>query len=269
MEEEKLKECIEGLFNSITAKQKKESQELIKSSLEKLKESALRLSDPEHFNLYVVYKLNKGVREIANTMHEAPVKEIKDTDKPNFIFLHYSFLEHNICQLCVLREGSSCCADKSRSILKMYLKYSLTGEIPKFNPDEEHYYIPKFGNYEQWMALCDGLYSLYYGHTEKYFIAYNALIQAEIRKYKHILHTWYIRFSDGEVIKFNNSWDDKQENPLANEYFDKGDYYVIYKNYVKHRNYEAYEDEDFVRNYCKVPKTDISEIYKISEETMV
>lgn len=269
MNKEKIEECLTGLFNSMVATERSEFQKLIKDALEKLNQSGFKLSDPEHFNLYVVYKLNKGVKEIAKTMHDAPVKEIKDTNKPNFIYLHYDFLEHNIRELCVLREGSSCCADKSRSILGMYLSYSLTGKILEFNPDVEHYWIPKFGNYEQWVKLCDGLYSLYYGKTQEYFKAYNDLIQVEIRRYKHILHTWYIRFKDGEVIKFNNTWDDKQENPLNNEYFDKGDYYVVYEKYVKNRNYESYENDDFIRNYCKVPKADIDEIYKVSEEKMV
>lgn len=269
MDKDKFGECIESLLNAMVSTEKSESQKLIKDALEKLNQSGLKVSNPEHFNLHLVCKLNKGVKEIANTMHEAPSEGIKDTHRPNFIYLRYDFLENNIRELCVLREGSSCCADKSRSILKMYLKYSLTGEIPEFNPNEEHYYIPKFGDYKQWMALCDGLYSLHYGHAEKYFLAYSALIQAEIRKYKHILHTWYIKFKDGEVVNFTHSWDEKQENPLNDECFDKGDYYIIYKNYVKDRNYEAYEDEDFVRNYCKVPKSDIAEIYKISEEKMV
>lgn len=182
----------------------------------------------------------------------------------------YDFLEHNIRELCVLREGSGCCADKSRYILKMYLGYSLAGETPEFNPDIEHYWMPKFGTNQEWINLCDGLYHLYYGRVDQYVKSYHALIQAEIRKYKHILHTWYIRFKDGETVKFDTTWDDKQDNPLGNEYFDKGDYYIIYKKYVENRGYEIYEDEELLFNHnCKVPKSDIDKIYKISEEKMI
>jgi hypothetical protein len=261
---------MSGLFDAIVSEERNKSQELIKNSLEKLKASKIDFSNPERFNGYLVYKLNNGLKEIANTMHDAPLKGIKDTYKPDFIYLNYDFLEHNIRELCELREGSCCCADKSRSILQMYLKYSLTGEIPEFNPDIENYWTPNFGTHQEWIDLCDALYHLYYGKTEQYFRAYNALIQTEIRRYKHILHTWYIKFKDGQVVKFNDTWDDKQENPLNNEYFDKGDYYVVYRKFVKNRNYEIYQDKDFMRNhYCKVPKIDIDEIYKVSEEKMM
>lgn len=151
----------------------------------------------------------------------------------------------------------------------MYLTYSLTQKIPEFNPDTENYWTPNFGTYQEWISLCDGLYNLYYGETEQYFKSYNVLIQAEIRKFKHTLHTWYIRFKDEEIVQFDHTWDDKQENPLDNEYFDKGDFYIISKLRVKNRNYETYEDEDFINHYCKVPKTDIDEIYKVSVEKMV
>lgn len=269
MDKDKLKECMSGLLNSMVTIEKKESQKLIQDSLEKLKESGFNFSKPEDFNSHLVYKLIRGVNEIAKTMHEAPLKEIKDTNKPNFIYLHYDFLESSIRELCVLRGGHTCCADKSRYILEMYLDYSLTGNIPEFDPSIEHYWIPKFGTYQEWIDLCDGLYKLYYGKTEQYFKSYNTLIQAEKRKYKHILHTWYIKFKDGKCVKVHTTWDERQENPLNDECFDKGDYYVVYRKHVKDRNYEVYEDEDFLTNhYCKVPKTDIDEIYKISEEEL-
>lgn len=269
LNKDSLEQCMTGLLNSIVSEERNKTQELIKDSLEKLKSSGFNFSNPENFNLHLVYKLNNAIKEIADTMHEAPKAGIKDTGKPNFIYLHYDFLEHNIRELCVLREGSGCCADKSRYIIKMYLSYSLTGEIPSFDPSIEHYWMPKFGTNQEWINLCDGLYHLYYGRVEEYIKSYHTLIQSEIRKYKHILHNWYIKFKDGETVKFDTTWDDKQDNPLDNEYFDKGDYYIIYKKYVKDRNYEKHEDEEFIRNYCKVPKTDIDKIYKVSEKRMI
>lgn len=251
----------------MVTKERNKSRELVKDSLEKLNSSGRNFSNPEDFNFHLVYRLNKGLKEIANTMHSVPIQEIKDTSRPDFIYLHYDFLDHNIRELCVLREGNSCCEDKSRSILEMYLKYSLTGKIPEFNPDKENYWTPNFGTYKEWIDLCDGLYSLYYGKTQQYFKAYSTLIQTKIRRYKHILHTWYIEFKDGQVVKFDTTWDDKQENPLNNEYFNNGNYYLVCKEYVENRNYEIYEDEESISNrYCKVPKSDINKIYKISEE---
>lgn len=268
MDSGKLEECLKGLLNSMITNERKEAQKLVEGALEKLKQSEIDVSNPEYFHIYLIHKLNKGIKAIADTIHDTPLKEVGDTYKPNFIYLHYDFLEHNIRELCILREGSCCCADKSRSILEIYLEYSLTNKIPEFDANKENYWIPKFGTYQEWINLCDGLYELYYGKTETYLRAYQTLIQTEIRRYKHVLHTWYIEFRDGENVKFDDTWDDKQENPLSNEYFDKGDYYVVHKRYVKNRNYEPYEDEGIKWNYCKVPKTDIEKVYKISEEIM-
>ena len=266
--EKEIGQCIASLFNALNAKSEEETMRMFGDAIKHAKESKTKIGNLENFNCFVNHKLKKGIKLLADTLHERSV--CKDKDKPNFIYLNYDFLEHNVQELCELREGSCCCADKSRSILGMYFQYSLSGEVPAFNPEDEHYWTPNFGTYQEWINLCEGLYHLYYGKPEQYLKSYNALIQSEIRKYKHILHTWYLKFTDGQIIEFYTTWDDNQENPLNNEHFDKGDYYVIYKKYVKDRHYEIHKDENFLRNhYCKVPKTDIAEIYKISEEKVV
>jgi hypothetical protein len=268
LDEIKIKECIQMLFEYIAEEEKNESKELVARCVEKLKSLKTDFADPEYFNLFLVRKLNEGAVEIAKTMHNMPATEIKDTCKPNFIYVNYGFLEHNIRELCVLREGNTCCADKSRSILEMYLNYSLTGKLPEFNPNEEKYWIPNFGTYKEWIDLCDGLYNLYYGETKKYFTAYNTLIHSEIRRYRHILHTWYIKFKDGQIVKFNTTWDKDTENPLDNECFDKGDYYLIGSRRVKNRKYEIVLISKIFK-YFKVPKSDIEKIYKDSKEKIM
>ncbi|MDF2880180.1 MAG: hypothetical protein K0R54_737 [Clostridiaceae bacterium] len=270
LNKEKLEECIKGMFDSIIKEDNEKFGRLIMDSLESLKNSGYNFSNPESFNSMIISKFNRGLNSLANGIHDLPSLEIKDTNKPNFIYLNYNFLEQNIRNLCVLREGNSCCADKSRAILKMYLKYSLTGEINEYKPEIECYWLPKFGTNEEWVNYCDGLYLLYYGKTEKYLASYNILIKSEKRTYKHILHNWYMKFVDGNIIRITNTWDDRFENPLDNIYYDKGDYYILSKNLLNDRNYEHYEgNEPLIDNYCKVPKSDIIEIYKVSEEVMV
>lgn len=270
MNKDNLEESIKSLLNYMITEESNKSQKLIMEVLKQIQESKVDFSNPEDFHLFLIYKLENAIEEIAKHMHECPQSNIKDDYKPNFIFLHYDFLEHNIRELCTLREGSSCCADKSRSIIEIYLKYSLTGNIPEFNPDLEQYWTPKFGNYQEWMDLCDGIYELYFGKPEKYLRAYNVLLQTEIRRYKHILHHWYIKFKDEEIIEFDTTWDKRTDNPLDNKHNDKGDFYIMEKKLLQNRNYEQYKNEEelFMNFYCKVPKNDVKEIYKSSEEVL-
>ena len=172
-----------------------------------------------------------------------------------------------------LREGSSCCADKSRYILKMYLNYSIDGTIPEFNPNVEHYWIPKFGDNEMWISYCDSLYGLYYGKTESYFKAYNALLQSEKRAFKHLLHRWYIKLVDGDIIEFAQTWDDRLDHTL-DSYADKGDFYLINRRLVQDKDLETFvsedEEENFLFKGCKkLPKSLIESIYYETEEKFI
>lgn len=250
----------------MVVKSDEDIKEIFGEAINNIKEAKDNLNDPDSFNFSINYKINQGIKLLANSLHEPSI--CKDKYKPDFIYLNYAFLEQNIKQLCILKEGSCCCVDKSRSIIEMYLEYSISGQVQEFKPDIEKWWLPKFGTYQDWMDFCDGLYNLYYGQVEKYFRSYNTLIQAEKRKYKHILHTWYIKFKDGEIVKVSNSWDDKQDNPLENKYNDKGHYYVVTGEKLKNRGYEKYKKFIHINHY-KVPKKDIEEIYKVSEEKII
>lgn len=269
MDKNELKKGFEVIINSLFIAEENKIKPEIEKALKKIEQSGYDISNPEKFNLNLGYKLERILKGISKNLYKIENVNIKDRNKPSFIFTQYSFLEHNITSLCVLKEGSGCSADKSRFILNMYLNYSLTGEIPEFDPSIEKFYIPKVGTYQEWMDLCDGLYNLYYGKTEKYLKAYHKLVTSEKRTYKHILYRWFIKFKDGEEIEINPVWD-KEKNPLEEEFFDKGDYYIYSNMKFKHRNYEEYKDEEeFIKYYCKIPKDDILEIYSTSEEKMV
>lgn len=269
--ENNLKKCIESLFDSLNSESEIEALNLFGKAIEYAKNSDTDIKDPEIFDLYVNHKIDRGIELLANTLHEPSIS--KNKHKPNFIYKNYKFLESHIRELCILREGHSCCADKSRHILNMYMNYSINGNIPEFNPNDENFYFPNFGDYKMWIEFCDSLYKLYYGHTKEYFKSYNDLIQCEIRKYKHILHRWNIELYNGTTFEFYQSWDNYNENPLE-DFFDKGDFYIMHKRKVKDMNFHIYEptnkDEKLLyKNYVQIPKSKVKQIYKTSEELFV
>ena len=264
-----IEDDIKEIFNALINESEKKSKEIATDAIERLK--LMKISDPENFNTILGYKIEMGLTEIVKTLHKPPLDKIKNKSKPNFIYLKYNYLSKNIENLCISKEKTSCCSvDKSRSIIRMYFDYSMTEQIPEFDPNQESYSMPNFGTYEEWINFCEGLYELYYGRPEKYLNSLKALMDSEIRKYKHILHNWYIRFSDETVVEFTSSWDDNVKNPLDNECFNKGDYYVVNERYLDNRNYERDEENsNCLVKYCRVPKSEIKEIFKISIETLV
>lgn len=268
MDSNKLGEAIKAIASSFTSESEKESNERVEEALKFLNESGYKIKGPEDFDCFIGYKVENCMKAIARTIYD--FSNAKERHKADFIFTNYNFLEHNIRELCALREGSSCCADKSRHIIRMYLKYAISGEIPEFKPEEEHYWKPNFGDNKMWIDFCEGLYRLYYGHAQEYFAAYQSLVTCEIRKYKHILHRWHIKYKNGEDFEFTRSWDDRTENPL--KYDSDGDYYILREKYVGTNVFEKYQPDDeeykFLYNKCVcVPKNEV-EIYAISEEVM-
>ena len=241
MDKNKMGEAIKAIASSFTSRSEAEANERIEDALKLLNESEYKIRGPEDFDCFIGYKVQNCMEAVARTVYDSI--NAKDRNKADFVFINYRFLEHNIRELCTLREGSCCCADKSRYILKMYLKYCIDGKIPEFNPNIENYWIPNFGDNQIWIEYCDSLYNLHYGYTKEYFKVYNSLIQCEIRKFKHILHRWYMEFNDEEVIEFAQSWDDRAENPLKS-YADKVDFYIMHNQKVKCKNFDIYEPED-------------------------
>ena len=241
------------------------------------KNKNLKIEDIEIFNCYINNCLDKFKKLLINDFKDLSNCKSKDKYKYYFVFKNYDFLKNHIKNLCILKEGLSCSSDKANYIINIYLHYIVTGEILYTDYKIDKFYIPNFGDGELWINYCNSLYRLYLGFSKEYFLSYNALIQSEVRKFKHILHKWYIQLKNGTVIEFEQKWDEDIENPL-NEYFDKGDFYIINKSKIQNDkfNFEVYEPIDereknlfFVNNFVKIYKSEIKRIYKKSEEVFV
>lgn len=260
------KEILKDLIKAIVDGEKKEKCNEMQEIIDIFKENK-EYQDPEKFDLYITFKIKQY---LLSLLEEGLPQEFVSSQIIN-LYLNYSFLERNIKQLCILREGWACCADKSRYILEIYLEYLKTNEIPTFKPNEKKYYKPNFGNNEDWIKFCKSLIELNYGNPANYIKQYNKLLQSKIRKYKHIKHSWHLKFKDGEDIIFDTSWDDNIKTPpiCADKLFNNDEYkgyYALNKRYVKTRNYKGIGEGMFTT--CFIPKTDVEKIYKISEEVM-
>lgn len=268
--EEDFKKCLSdissALSNSLLQEEDMENKNLISDDfIKKLKDKGF--NKPEDFNYLFVYKLQSLLNYISRRLHDPSINN-EGNEKISFIYINYRYLEENITELCRQKDGSSCCADKGRTIVEIYFNYCLTGKKIKLNPTKESFGVPRFGTFEQWMAYCDGLYNLYYGRPTDYIKSYTELIKSERKLFKYIYNNWYIKFKDGVSVMIDITYDDDKENPLNNDFYDKGDYYKIPRRCFSKTDkiFEIYDSSILGRNYYKVLKSEIENIYMESQE---
>lgn len=266
MDKEKLNETIGIIANSFTAKTEEEANKRVKESVKYLENSEFTIKNAEQFNYMVSYKVENCMKQVARYLYKGK------SNKADFLYVHYSFMEHNIRELCSLREGSSCCADKSRYILKMFLEYSLNGVVPEFNPEIEEYWIPNFGDNEMWINFCESLIRLYYGNTEEYLESYQALVTDKIRLFPHIIHWWHIKYQNGTDIKFANTWDKNLDVPLSKENINGRECYLVMDNKIGENTFPKYicdnSKNEFLFSHVVCVPVDEVEIYHVDEEEM-
>lgn len=223
----------------------------------------------EEFNIFINNNLKKVLSVLIKDIYKESELNRNIISKLQFIYLQYDFLDKNIRKLINQKDGFTCCADKTYFIIKMYKKYLITNTIPEFDEekDKNSYSIPKFGSYKEWINFCNGLYELYNGNPTNYLLAYNTLLTAEKRVYKHKLHKWFIEYTTGECFNFKQTYDEN-DNIDIKEYTE-GDYYILLKMHIPKDKLNEYKESKTYRMCYLVPKIDIKRIYKETKEIMV
>ena len=164
-----LTNAFETLFKGIKERNNKEATETeLFNFLEKQKQW---MDNPEHFNLFVTNKFE----DIVDVLVENTFSYVDDTMKG--IYFYYSIYESMIRRLIETQEGSGCCADKSRFILKSYFTYCREGKLPEYST--ENYWVPNKGSNDSWIGLVKGITELVYGgNPTNYLIRMREIIEA-------------------------------------------------------------------------------------------
>lgn len=184
MKQKKFSDGLNNLFAGLLSREVTVSRQSPLYQL--LMENPQLFESPSDFQYSLKRQLDKPIKQA--------LKDTKETDSSEYaeIFMNHQFYENHIEKLCSKFEGDFACADKSSVILSGYLFYLRTGEKPTWNPDEEIernnrkikcYWLPRFGTQDQWYALLNGLYVFRYGSSEKYFYAYQSLLEEAKIKY--------------------------------------------------------------------------------------
>lgn len=139
----------------------------------------------------LVETVKNGNYEDAYYLFLMPLKEawegllhtaLPNNHKAHFLIEKQDFVGAHFEEIVKRKEGTSCCADKERSILGAMLRFLITGKLIKFNYEAQYtYHLPKtvFTTHEDIESFFNGLYDLYYGKPEKYLSCLANLLKEE------------------------------------------------------------------------------------------
>lgn len=174
LSENDLRDSLTMLMDSLLNSSRKDAE--VSLIYQHLISNPKYLSDPKTFFYAFIYKQDKAI--------EAALTHVKQLTKDNEseyheIFLNFRFYKAHIERLCTHFEGSFACADKSGVIVGRYLAFIVSGDMGKWEvEDEKCYWLPRFGTQQEWFDLMHGLFYFRFGVSEKYLTSYKALIDA-------------------------------------------------------------------------------------------
>lgn len=95
--------------------------------------------------------------------------------KIEFIFKEHDFINAQVEELITKYEGSPCCHDKSSTLVRMYMYYLATGNLPDVSKGDKQFWKPACGTAEEWMNFIDSTLHLHQGRVDAYLVAYQKL----------------------------------------------------------------------------------------------
>lgn len=99
------------------------------------------------------------------------VEHVTPSYDAKLIFKHSHFIETHLSNLFEKREGSACCADKARTIIRSLLRFYMAGKKIEFDYGAEYtYHLPKtmLKDHDSIVMFVNALIDLYYGNPEHY-----------------------------------------------------------------------------------------------------
>lgn len=156
------KETFINFLDSLSESIENENIELYKRIVQnsKIKE----INDYEQLYHFIIYPFNKFMKGFVKT-------EIAENNDVAFLYSNSKFIENHFRNMIIKYEGSACCADKSRTIMKCLINYFLTDSEINFDYKAEYtYHLPKiiFTNHVDIIEFYEALRALWYGNPLKY-----------------------------------------------------------------------------------------------------
>jgi hypothetical protein len=132
---------------------------------------AVREGEVRDFYISLIYPLSKTIDGLL--AHELP-----SSPEARFLFKHSQFVEAHYRRVIEEFEGSPCCADKSRTIMRSLASTLKSRDPISFDYDQQYtYHLPKvvFKTHGEIIEFFTALYRLYYGRPQPFIEAVNRI----------------------------------------------------------------------------------------------
>ncbi len=167
MEKEKIKEVLNFMADSI-------EQGNIDLYNKLIDEKCFNeIENVEKFYLGLIYPHEQFITGLIKS-------EISKNNDVVFILKNSQFIEHNFRYWIEKIEGSACCADKTRTILKRLVEFYKNNTTIEFDYSAEYtFHLPKviFKTHESIVEFYEGVKNLHYGNPTRYLNALKSLTQ--------------------------------------------------------------------------------------------
>lgn len=204
-----LKKVMDSMMEGFMRGAEEEHMETVKAIVE---ENGDRILNPEHYRLFVSHKNDMMERVLMKTvLSKVQMDRCIQLSSDQFyklsnVYTDYQFFESQVRRMIEDYEGHACCADKSRYLMKAYMDYIITGEVPDFG-DRSKYWMPSLGSPESWMGVLSRCANLQVGQFDYYKEARDVLITeleehvAERKERLEKLLTSHVNFTRKEELE--------------------------------------------------------------------
>jgi len=154
---------LEAILAGARSENAAEAEKVSSNSSVQAALECLRCGDLDGFYFGLMYPIESVIDGLLSRELNSPRAE--------FLAKNLTFVEQNFQKLIVRYEGSPCCADKSRTIMRSLLKFFATGEEISFDRTQKYtYHLPKyiFTTHSEIFEFFESLRGLYYGDSQDY-----------------------------------------------------------------------------------------------------
>lgn len=113
----------------------------------------------------------KFMHPIDNLVDGLLAAELPGSSDARFIFKNSQFVECHFRALIEQYDGNSCCADKTRTVVKALLTYLTTGKDIAFDHTQKYtFHLPKkvFTTHQEVLQYFKAVQRLFYGQSDAY-----------------------------------------------------------------------------------------------------
>ena len=125
------------------------------------------IDKPDDFNLFFMYPLTEIINmacKLSMAAKDQPGNDAMEQSEPASLLtdvnMNYDLYRNIIGSLISGTEGSVCYVDKLHWVIRSYCNWLRTGKTPDMTVDVKCYWKPYYGDAEDWIALCQGVYFL-------------------------------------------------------------------------------------------------------------